>query len=684
VKSLKNRNSNPVHYIPHVLCLLILIFSLYDSTDKRTSFISFSSLTMKEESACTVSTSSSLDAVSQVIKVGESPCESVSVVPPAPVIRMHYYIPEGAQGGHFLKVYQNEIVTQEIDLSDGRKELPSWQTIYIENKSENPQKGLHFEFTGDKLEVRKRIEYLSAVPEPLWLSVVGNFKPELHKTIPKSLIISVLVAFLLYASSMSFVTYVLILFTTNVLMFYSVQPFYYYDEWFVMQWLKNTGLQGIWLPHNEHFLPLFFAWYYVLVSLGGADYHILHFFSLILHVIHAVLFFCFLKYFQLPDRAIRISVFLYSIAAVHLEVVEWVFEQCIILSSIAGLLSMIYLIKYVRSGHISYLFIFLMGLLMAPVLFGNGFVYLPLSLVMVLLHVLLYYRSISKQHFLRVSCAFLGSVVVFVPLVLIYSLKSSISAAEAKPDIFMLLLGNITKIIGYILIGSGIGSVLRGLGLYPSLGLSSVMDMVNAFSPVLAEMLSGVLPGWPSIEILIAVFVHMVIFSAFLAAFCMHRARYLLLYYSGGVSFLFFALLLPGLARFSLGELQSLALRYQYQGLFGVVLILLGLGRYCLDLATVKRLKNYLKPVILTFISAWIFIQVNLHNSFNYFRHYGELHRVYLGSIADWKDNLGDMQNTSYEGEEEMRGLFPLNYSTITPAAHPLDILATYTWISDK
>ncbi len=686
-------SATKIRYTLIAVCLSLLSYLLL-TQEEPAEYVSFGTLLWEAAEGCQINSISQLDSVSFVMKAGkEQWCKSKPLILKAPVLKVQYYIPSHVPGSvsargsdlYALSVWQGKDKVKSYDLHSGRKDLPKWLTLYVDIPDSISEDSIWLEFRGEGLQVRNRIEFLTAEPAPLHLSVKGNFKPSLYKTLPISILLLIFGGVLLYKPDLSRLNYFLIVFSGTCLMFFSYRPFYYFDEWHVLERFKDLGFSGIWYPHNEHFLPLFFSWYYLVVSFLGDSYVLLLLLGFFLHSVHCFLLYLLFKELGFFEKYIRVFIFLYSVAAVHLEVLEWGFEQSIILSSISSTLAILHLKRFIATGKYLNLVVFFVSIFAAPVLFGNGFISLPLSFMVAFLYFLLRDFSALKVKAFRFFSALLGSAVVSVPAILLYLSAAPQGGTEhAVRSPSSLLMNNFIPVSEYILVGSGVGSILRGLGLYPHLGLSSIMEMVREYYPFMSRVMSYVTFSNTSFELSLSLIVHSALILFFLVLFLITKSRKLLFGYLVGTIFLLCPLLLPALARFSFGELQSLALRYQYQGLLGVVILVLS-GVQCIPTEKSGFRRYFSKwstAGVFLLLFFWIFIQVNLVTSFNYFRYHGEMNRIYVNSISDWNNTAGTDKNVAYEGTGTMQGLFPLHHPTITPGTHPHDILKTYVWLN--
>jgi hypothetical protein len=319
----------------------ILLFHVFNLPSSPSQFISFTKLEWETSKICEDKIISILDKTSLVLEInGNDKCSSKSFFTDSNILKFNYLIKEEAQTidkGYFsLEIFHKSKLIKTHDLIyDVRFDYPHWRTLYVELPEYLINKAIHLKVKGSGALIRNRLEFISKTPNPLMFSPNGNFKPSLPSIIPLSILLGMIIFLLFKYPEMNNKSYAGLLLLSIFLSFFSLKTFFYFDEWTVLNGFKNIGSQYITAFHNEHFLPIFFAWYYFLINLFKSSYLIIQFFNFIFHFLHSLLLLKVSLIFGFNKSLSRIFVLLYSISSLHLEVLEWAFVQSIILSSIS-------------------------------------------------------------------------------------------------------------------------------------------------------------------------------------------------------------------------------------------------------------------------------------------------------------------------------------------------------------
>lgn len=669
--------------------LFLLVFSIYIFNLKPfpSKFISFTKLAWENNHSCESNIISELDDSSLVLNIGESSdknkesaCLSKSFTTDSNILKFNYYISgenyTTERGHYILEVFHDNNLINTTDLLyDVRFDYPDWRTVYVELPEWLTNKEIYFNVKGSGLQVRSRLNFISKTPTPLMFSPNGNFKPSLPESLPLSILLGMILFFIIKQPNLSNKTYGMLLFSGILLSFFSLKTFFYYDEWTVINGFKSIGANYILSTHNEHFLPIFFSWYYLLINTFKSSYTIIQFFNFIFHLIHALLLLKVSKVFGFEKNLARILVFLYSISALHIEVIEWAFEQSIILSSICTLLAILSLKNYVEKSSVKSLLSYSILLFSAPLIFGNGFTALPISFSLIFLHALIFDFKSLRTKLIKFFISFGLGVFSCLLALFIYSLGKEPSEAElSMSEKLVVLQDNAEYIWNYILVGTGAGSILRGLGLYPYLGLDSLYWLFELYFPSIARRLKFLIISDYSFELSVSIITYRVLFVLSLIMIIFRRSKLFIFGLITSLIFLLFSLLLPSLVRYNFGELQSLALRYQYQGLIGLFFLMLSFITYFKE-TNFKFLSNKLKPTLILALFIWIFIQTTLSATYNYFRYQGEQNRLYVGSLKNW-DTLKRLEKLEYRKQ-----IAPIHNHQNSPGLSAREIYEVAVWL---
>ena len=447
--------------------------------------------------------------------------------------------------------------------------------------------------------------------------------------------------------------------------------YFHWDAWYALQRYAEQGISSIFLTHNEHFLPLFFGFYANEALLLQGAYQPMVLISCVLHAGFGFLIFQILQLFGAQRYSAAILALLFTMSSLHGESVQWAFEQSLLLCHLALALSLLAGFRFVDSGRYRDAIVSCIMATAAPLFFGNGFVivgYWPLLLITRLFFISSHLRKLVA---LRGAILFAGIVVcITLPLSAYIVLKGDNAQAVAQES----LLANIGEVFSYVFVGSQIGTIVRGLGFIPSLELGvspyiiaeaiKIVDL-SSFSHIPAEML-------------LAYFAFGV--SLLLLAASLTFGKNALLLWTCGQVFILGSLMLPALGRWKFGLAQSLSLRYHYGSLFGLLLMCLPLVQYAFAGQRLSGVRARLALILI-----WLYLSVHLWTAtqFTYFQNHGQRHRLFIDSLVDWRQTIGEdgpyeAIGTSYEG------LQPSYPQTLTPGKHPNDISSVMNWLLGK
>ena len=492
----------------------------------------------------------------------------------------------------------------------------------------------------------------------------------------------------------------LIFLLLSLVVFLKHTSFFYFDEWHVLERYKDFGASGIFFTHNEHFLPLFFIWYYLEALLFGQHYSLFLFTSALLHAINAFLLIRVLKTLRPKETSLHHHVaqivigFLFLISSLHGETMHWAFEQCIILAHMFFLVLLLKAMRLEDKWKPSNLFSIVILSMAIPLFFGNGF-----SSIIVLgcftlfslcdkeviqrlclaqrekvglkFTTVLDRNSIKRSGAILIAC---GTGLAASALLYWFNRESTGHSVEhAKP------FDNLQALFEYLFVGSQMGTILRGLGLYPVLDLQQ-----GAKTLPLTRKLFG-FSGPHAGELFLASLGFIVFTLIACASRVLGTVKRPLSFCILGQGIIISSLLLPSLGRWHFGVQQSLSLRYHYTAALGLCIML-----YPLLVWTTEKLltaqHRALQGTIVVILGVVVSIQLYMGARFTYFRNHGEAHEHYLEQLTDWRVKLSEVHTEGYPGYEgkntKLEGLQPLYPSTITPGRHPDHIYEIYQWLN--
>ena len=505
---------------------LLLFLKVFVFEKRPAEFESFLDLAWPNSQACVNEILTNIDSGSEGLRLGPSQdlntkvksfCESEAFLVSSSHIRLFY---------SFISPLTNSnakfaLILSSIDGGFSKKvQIPylagkSWKPLMID-LPESDLKTLkttsvkfsvysNEELDRPYLQIRDRIEFLSEDPVVDSKSVLSV---DLLGYIRVALCVAVL---LLLANSVGdcsrvafFGSLLAVVFTFH----FKLNPFFYFDEWHIMQrFSEREFLDAVLYTHNEHFLPFFFAVYYWQMKIFGGNYHLYLIFSCILIAVYGYVVQVFLKGLSFNLLTSRLLALLFCASSLHAEVAQWSLEQCILISSILGVISLNCLLTYLKDRRLVSLFIAGICMFLSPLAFGGGFTYFPIAMALGLLF-LVFMRERRNFKSTLASLALAGALMSFsiaIPFGLYVKFKEASSGHAVDQESFF---KNKKQFIAYFFQGTGVGSILRPLGVYPTLSIRSpqeiVQEVVNLkvdkIDPTLSLLLLPQSLGWCLLE----------------------------------------------------------------------------------------------------------------------------------------------------------------------------------------
>ena len=479
--------------------------------------------------------------------------------------------------------------------------------------------------------------------------------------------------------------------TILVLIFSSVawrsSVFFYWDEWHALNRFIEEGIAAIRYVHNEHFLPVFWLIYYAQILLWGDWYQGYILVSFAVHIINSLLLFLMLKELCPRDKEnaaiwtnVRAVVTLfYAINPLHAEVLHWSFVQCVLLQQTALLVALCSLFKYLRSGRILQIAILTLCTLFAPFLFGNGFAFaFVLPLAAVAWYFLDFFNRsdqldsksrLFEGSYLIVFAKRCGLTILMLLITLGFGAYQYSIHKEGFGHTLDIKLSsynpfeNSKAIVEYLFVGSQFGGVLRGLALFPSLKPYAAHSLERHF-PINGNYSELILAGVGiSVSFVILAFIYL----------CKTRERRIsiaLWFLAQGL--LITNVLLPALARFNFGVVQSLALRYQSAAVLGLSIMVLS--------AMITLRSCYANPAGLVWMWGkiisigllfWCILAVMMWTKFEEWSGKGEQNYAFLQKERAWRKERGQHRVPSERRWSEA----PTLPTHLTPGFWPKDMV---------
>ncbi|MDD2943239.1 MAG: hypothetical protein PHC51_09775 [bacterium] len=443
--------------------------------------------------------------------------------------------------------------------------------------------------------------------------------------------------------------------------------FYYWDEWSMLHRFTQNGIDAIWVPHNEHSLPLFFALYWIETKLAGSHYSYVLILSLICHVLNGILTLKLIRHFtSLSQNTERLLYAAFLFSALATEVLQWAFVQCISLSLTAVLLALISGVNYCRTGNTRQLLYTGLAVMAAPLFFGNGFIAMPL-LIAILALSFFFHRSENVYVFQygKISRLFIITAIATGLSVTFYLLTKPTNASFSHTAGSSNPLEHISEILNYIFVGSQAGTIARGLGLLPGLGNGAPGAITTTLAIPVEPLFFFAIMG-------------LTVNLGLLLFYLRKLERNSLFFWLLAQIFILASFALPALGRYNLGALQAMSLRYHAFALPGLIFLLTPLAQFFDS----KSCKPGGRAIIFAALVIFFSLQFFMKGRMSDFQEYGSANRSFLGRLVNWTHEMPDATNYTqgaYEGSDtDKAGLFPALPGTLTPGMHPLQVLEIY------
>ena len=457
--------------------------------------------------------------------------------------------------------------------------------------------------------------------------------------------------------------------------------YFYWDEWWLLGRLAEGGSKATLIAHNEHFLPAFFYFYFLENKIFGDSYSSYLLISLCFHVVNSLLLKkCLQKIFQIDSAPASFLAFMFLLSSLHSEPLELAIEQSLIISSTCILLTFFLIFDFIETNRFQSLISIFFLSLINPLFFGNGFCLLPLCILFILWRAL--YQSPKKKPLsikralLSLASSALGLTIAVV-FYLAFQVGEGHGVADAKP------FGNLKALIDYLLVGTQIGSVLRGLGL--SFSLAQPIPQWNFSLPLLGDLsLRNSLLSFGICASLMTL-----VFSLGLYT----NKRNALLNWLLGQGFIFTTLMLPALGRWNFGESQSLSLRYHYLALVGVMILIVPIATSFFDI--LKKEKTKRSPQERAVFSlgklalvVYFFSHLSLITVHNEFSHKSAKNKAYILELKKWRtklarENIDPVTNFEARGTSFENG-FPILPEYLTPGRHPNQLYQVLKYLNPE
>lgn len=414
---------------------------------------------------------------------------------------------------------------------------------------------------------------------------------------------------------------------------YRFPLFFHADEWV---YLKQLTEGGIFLPHNEHFIPVFSIFYKVQKFLFGSYYQAYVFCSLLLLFLNSILLIRFIQDIspiKIPGEVSSLVSIFYVINFNHTETVQWVLSQSSILTVTFSLLAMIELTKFYKDKKTKNLILLNLFFVFAALSFGIGFL-LPILLFFQYLFMILTDPSntfnTSILQVLKKSSIFRFSICLLVTTSLLLIVREQKPEGFYFKDINTNLEFTFLNYIHYIMSGTFFGTFLRGTGLFP---LPAIQELYY-----LAQEQS--LDGYFRIRMYIS---SIGLFLCLLIAFIYWKIEnskiriWAICSWFYGLIWITLPMVIISMGRVVFGDDNALTSRYQAYPMIGLFVLLSPLFVIVQNKLHIGNLKAkiFIRVSSTMLIASMLHSHINLHHFINAGREF----YIYKDKYCYWKAN---------------------------------------------
>ena len=435
------------------------------------------------------------------------------------------------------------------------------------------------------------------------------------------------------------ITFFFVLLSIALITHFQTSSYIYWDEWDVLRNFHNLGIKASFNFHNEHFIPVFFIIYYLESLVFGDLYSAYLVVSLLLLSGNAFLLFrLFISLANDDCQKLPLSHYilpcLYIVSAIHSEIVDWAFVQCILFSQLLVFIALLSLLSYAIKPSLKHLCCYVLSIFFAPFFFGNGFN------VIIQISAFCFIFLINKQNYKKIF--FLLAIALIASLCSFIIYKIANTFLNVHHNHLKTLLNSrspiehLRGISLYVFVGSQLGAILRGFGIYQSLELAPIESILPYFT------------GDTSKNMLINAYLGLTLSMGILYLSTIkskHWHRNMCLWFFGQ-SIIIANLLLPALGRWQIAIFQSLALRYHSSALIGSCFVILPLMLRIEETIIFLKDNGHKAKTLalqsLTYLVIIYYCLVNLQISynFNYFTDKGLENRRFINEFLQARSRI--------------------------------------------
>ncbi|MCC6932534.1 MAG: hypothetical protein IT292_04680 [Deltaproteobacteria bacterium] len=485
-----------------------------------------------------------------------------------------------------------------------------------------------------QLTVKRRLNFFRAAAGDAWVQPLKGGRLVICVLLGAALALFILKCGPYLTKTANFALLVLAL---SALVHFKMPLSFYADEWNILIKSVDEGWRMIFQSHNEHFIPLFFALYFIQLKVFGSwylGYSLVTYLLFMLSVLSLDKFLAALFYKNSNTITRRMLLLFFAISCLQAEVLQWPFVQCLLLMQVFVLWGFCFGLQYLRENKSLALIKANILLLLACLSFGNGLAAFALVGLVCILELAI------NGHFNRRAVLRLGiiSMLAAVLVLVLYMFTEVLQAPSAQATMASeFSTGKIVRrFLAYLFIGSQLGTILRGLGLFPFLSLYAPNELLNAvpfirYFPEITLALCGLLVS---------------LLAMGLTFKTKKNNRSVIGVYLISQAWLIISLLLPAIGRWIYCYQQSLSLRYQHLAFVGICI-------FAYYIISDAKLKNALARKCLTVILA-------LHLASQFwavsndldFQSRASINLNYLKEVAQWSEILKQERISTYEAKQ--------------------------------
>lgn len=647
------------------LLLLFLIVYFIAVNPPHLSFHSYGALSWQGKKDCVIGgeKSNEIGEANKISKV----CVSEPFLPPTRHLEVGYKSTSGAM----LKVlFEGSSDFLEFKLDPATEEYPrGFQLITLDS---TPQTRIYLEVASNGslsegarigvTTVRRRVDfYKDPKCDNRIVSAISN--PVFQVFI--SLLIAVLLSdFLIRFSQTNHSGFVLFVFFALMAFFlhFRQAPYFWWDDWHVVERFFKQGFSGAWVSHNEHFIPLFFSVFFLQILLFGANYYLYLLVSLFFFAINGVLVFYILRRllrlrkFEIPTSIIAST--LYVTNSLQANLLQWTMVQCVIIAQTFIFLSCLCAFMYLDKKRVLFLILGAISFGISLFVFANSFSAILIIAMLLVFIILKHDENLERRAKILRAGTFLFVIsAIMVVAFLVY-------ANNKQGEGHVLNLSSIVvcwyKIIAYMFAGVEFGTVLRGVGLFPSHALSAA-DYISSLTSNAFYQIT-IYRKWPELCFGVVGF----LFSLFLLGVYWRFRRInpdAIKLWCVGQCVMFSVFLLPGLGRYHFGFFQALSLRYQHAALFGLIIMLAPAIMLCVKVVREKQENYYLFKLVKGFLIVHLAIHLFLGTIPSHEVRNGIINREFIVKLDNWQ-----LETQKAKDAKLLYGLYPEIPNKFTPA----------------